>query len=584
MTAEVTLDSDQLAVVNVSAGTRQVIIAPAGSGKTETVAGLVEHLVESEGLESQEILVLSFSRAATSALRDRFSSKNPSLRAVNVRTLDALASRILAEDEGGQEPKGSFDSRIRQATDSLRRGFLTDELEVAQHVVVDEIQDVVGDRAKFVLELLKGTRTHSGAGFTVLGDPQQAIYNFQLKGPQDMTSGQFLQALDMQFAPKRLELNHNYRAISDEAREYAALGTRLARLSERNRTAEVRRSVAGVLSLSSINEVVPHLPKWKGNTAFLCKTNGTALVARDGLRGLDVMSTLQASAEQRGAAAWIAECIDGSMAKVKRGDFEECWENADGLSASAAWRLLKSAENDYTSGDAIDLARLGLAIVRRDLPATLLQPAQKTTTVSTVHRSKGLEYDNVVLVNANSWLGGSATEDDASMAYVALTRARERVINVDVDTAGHYRDQASDRWIKGGFKSWQTFAFELKPTDLRSSEDPARTAEVQRYLRYMVSVGDSIEARLNKELSTLELPIFDLMHEGAYVVGRTTEEFGTSLGKRLGRNRGRWPRLKDLFVDGFESRGAGMAERDSLHLWRAPVVTGLARIDWTKED
>ena len=47
-----------------------------------------------------------------------------------------------------------------------------------KHVVVDELQDLVGDRADLVRAVLELT----GCGFTMLGDPAQGIYNFQLEG------------------------------------------------------------------------------------------------------------------------------------------------------------------------------------------------------------------------------------------------------------------------------------------------------------------------------------------------------------------------------------------------------------------
>lgn len=137
-TSEIVLDVDQRRVVEVTAETRQVVIAPAGTGKTETVAALVNHLVSEEGLEaSQEVLILSFSRAAVTALKRRLVGNDSSFRSVNVRTLDALASRIIASEEAAGEPARSFDERIEQATRLLRKGIVSDELEVVEHVIVD---------------------------------------------------------------------------------------------------------------------------------------------------------------------------------------------------------------------------------------------------------------------------------------------------------------------------------------------------------------------------------------------------------------------------------------------------------------
>ena len=44
-----------------------------------------------------------------------------------------------------------------------------------RHVLVDEIQDLVGPRAQLVMALLR----LADAGFTLFGDPAQAIYGHQ---------------------------------------------------------------------------------------------------------------------------------------------------------------------------------------------------------------------------------------------------------------------------------------------------------------------------------------------------------------------------------------------------------------------
>jgi superfamily I DNA/RNA helicase len=47
--------------------------------------------------------------------------------------------------------------------------------------------------------------------------------------------------------------------------------------------------------------------------------------------------------------------------------------------------------------------------------------------VSTIHQSKGLEYDNVVVLDFEL-----SSEEEVNIAYVGLTRARNRLIIVDI--------------------------------------------------------------------------------------------------------------------------------------------------------
>lgn len=587
--SDVTLDADQRAAAEVAPETRQVVIASAGTGKTETVAALVDHLVSHEGvIASQGLLILSFSRAAVGALGRRLAGKDDALRATNVRTLDALAARIIASDEGAAEPTGSFDDRIEQAAKLVRREILSDELLAVEHVIVDEVQDVVGVRAGFVLEILRATRPH--AGFSVLGDPQQAIYNFQLEGSGGMTSEQFLGYLDQQFAPKLRELETNYRAASDDARRFASLGPRLVGLSEKQRISTVRSELASVPNLADAAKMGAVLQRWSpGSTAFLCETNGIALTVRDALRADGAHAVLQSAAEQRGVAAWVAETIDGSATKVKRQAFVEAWDESRVLPAAEAWRVLKKTERNFKNADTLEVKRLARAVARRDVPAELMGAPNAEVIVSTVHRSKGLEFDNVALVNTAEWLPAGASNDDASEAYVALTRARDRVIAVRATLdRGLRSDKKSNRWIIGGFKSWQTFGFELRPSDTRTPEDPARAPAVREYVRESTAVGDDVDLRVNKTLSDLNRPVYDVLHQETRI-GVTTEDFGHALARRLGsmyRSRRVWPPLKGLSIDGYETRGCGpeLSVPGASDLWLGVVVTGMARLDWNSED
>ena len=70
--------------------------------------------------------------------------------------------------------------------------ILPDYLGAMRHILIDEVQDLVGYRAEFVLALLEAT----DCGFTLFGDPAQSIYGFQLgKQDSDMTSTGFFREL-----------------------------------------------------------------------------------------------------------------------------------------------------------------------------------------------------------------------------------------------------------------------------------------------------------------------------------------------------------------------------------------------------
>lgn len=575
MSTLISLDAEQAQVAAVDARACQVVLAPAGSGKTETVAALVGELVETQLDSAHEVLVLSFSRAAVAAVRRRFADRE--LSGVSVRTLDGLAARVIGTAESAEEPATSFDGRIRQATRLLSEGEIPDELQAVAHVVVDEIQDVVGDRARFVLAILHAVRSH--AGFTLLGDPQQAIYDFQLAGAKDMTSPAFLKSVDTGFAPRLVELRGEYRSIGDDARRVVEMSRTLPLPGEAGRTQQIRRVVAEVLKLDDLTDLADHLPTFDGNVAVLCSNNGHAMLVHAALRELGVSSTLQASAEQRGVAPWVAGAAPFGRRKLKRSDFEDGWDPYEtGYSAADAWRLLKRSERGFNTPSSLDVSRLAGAVALRDVPAELLEAAHEGVVVSTVHRSKGLEFDTVVMVNSSSWLPADAGDSEASVAYVALSRARHRLLSVPLNVdRGLRREDAMDRWIRAGYKRWQTFGLEIQPADLREPTDPARAESVQNLLD-SVSPGDPVDLRLDP-LTPKEAPRYRLEH-GGELIGRTNERFGHVLRRRFhGDNP---PVLAGLRVGGFETRGCPpeFSVNGAADLWRAPVISGMSTIEW----
>ncbi len=96
-----------------------------------------------------------------------------------------------------------------------------------RHVVLDEVQDLVGDRAELARALLQVVGPE--CGFTALGDPMQGIYDWQLENSAAGTTNQeFLCALENELGAHRTFLATDYRARGPEPREVVQLGGRLA--------------------------------------------------------------------------------------------------------------------------------------------------------------------------------------------------------------------------------------------------------------------------------------------------------------------------------------------------------------------
>ena len=131
--------------------------------------------------------MLSFTRAVVRELKARLRLTTGQVRLVRPVTFDSFATRLLRElpqDDAPSWRESGYDGRIRAATSAIVRSAQAAEiLATYRHVFVDEIQDLVGVRADMVLQLLRHAH-----GFTVLGDPAQAIYDHQLRDDRSGTT------------------------------------------------------------------------------------------------------------------------------------------------------------------------------------------------------------------------------------------------------------------------------------------------------------------------------------------------------------------------------------------------------------
>lgn len=575
----VNLDSGQRAAVEIEPETRQVVVAGPGSGKTEVVAALIEHLIEEEDFEpATEILVISFSNAAVHAATGRLARKG--LDPVTVQTMDSLALEIL-RDVGDVDPATlSFDARVGEATKVLRdEGW--DRLAAVRHLVVDEVQDVVGLRADFLLTILD--LLDSDGGFTLLGDLAQAIYDFQLDERSRTTSADLLARVSTNGDVQEKVLTGQYRARTRDARGAARLRDTVVAGGDALEDFE-----AEVVHAGTVPDVVRVARGWQGTTAFLTQTNGQAMLVAREVAEVGSAVRLRRRADQRVVARWVAEALaDWRPASIRRDELFERLEQLDVRHDPAdLWRALRTVAGSH--GNELDVGRLARRLAgSRPLPPQVVHQQDDGLIVSTVHRAKGLEFDNVVLVDFATYGTRESVDpaEDRRCRFVALTRARDRIVRVDGRSRRVFRQR--DRWYVGGYKKWQTFGFELRAGDLDSTTVPGDDAALtQEHLATKVRSGDDVELALDPGRSSLNVPTYTLLHDGV-VVGRTSETFGTALARRIGPAEKRahgilpWPRLSGAKVEDVVTvAGEPAAHVGRRGLWLGVTTAGMLDVRW----
>ncbi|TKK85800.1 ATP-dependent helicase [Herbidospora galbida] len=609
------LTEEQWAVVDLPADALTLVTAEAGAGKTYTLARRLDRLVGEAGLGAEEILVLTFSRAAVRELRERLSLHGDAARHVRAQTFDSWALDMLNRvDARGEWVERSFEARIDGARQAIDDELVDDLYEHnLRHVVIDEVQDLVGARRELVEALLDRFE----CGFTIVGDPAQAIYGFTVKDPAERKgeTNRFFEWLRGTFGEDltELRLTHNFRARTDEARIALGFGPRLRVLSETGHNGgevllkELRDALAGVMSFGDFDGLAAEaLNSHPGTTAILCRTNGQALLVDEQLQAIGVPHRLQRSARDRAVPAWLGMLmarIDASSLPRER--FDEVLNGLpvpEGVNADLAWRLLRRTGSGRGTDRRLDLARVRSALAGGRLPDELTAQPPARVVVSSFHRAKGLEFDRVLIVDPGSGEGQRDFDpaEEARSLYVAMTRPRDELYRVPtIETRFVRTDPSTKRWGRYFFKRWHRLGLEVAAGDVTTNHPggtvdfAADPAELQDYLATSVRPGDEVELRrLHPDpIGLRESPPYLVIH-GDRPIATASERFRADLHTFLKLGPSYEPQhfpalISGVRVDAVETVAGDVATglRAGLNdhgVWLSPRLVGLSTFIWDK--
>ncbi len=589
------LSTEQMEIINLPLDARALVTAAAGTGKTHTLAGRLTRLIERDGLDAgDDILVLSFSRAAVAELRRRIGALSSDARYVGVLTFDSFATRVLAAaDPAGSWRHLDYEGRIRSAVDLLSTDRSSDELGIVRHVLVDEIQDLVGSQAQLVMALLR----RAAAGFTLFGDPAQAIYAHQAtQEPGVGTKGSdFYGWIRCHFADNllTLQLTHDYRATTPQTRAIADIGVQLRQPEPHHATVSHELRTV-LLNLPAVGLMAARRMLVRENTeisALLTRTNGEALLMSRALFDAGIRHSYQRPGQEKAAPAWLGALTAGmSETRATRATLGARLEQiaaATLVSPDELYGLLRRLGPG--TGREIDLRRIADRVREGNLPEDLNEVPPSRVIVSTIHRAKGLEFDRVLLTD---WDGDPEDQGEANrILYVALSRARREIFHVHrPDTSGLKLDQATRRWIRCGFgpARWNVCEFQVTGRDTHSVHPAGAwllqmdVSATQEYLKSAVRPGDPVILELlDQQLGADHAAHYGIYHAG-HAVGLSSEEFGQKLGHFLGtRRRSAWPQQIDGLHVEFVDTVAGDAAAGRAHglgacgLWLRVRVFGL---------
>lgn len=436
----------------IEAPSQDIIFVDAGpgTGKTYTLIQRINHLVTTEGVNPENTLVLCFTNAAVDEIKARLKKfvddgADRGLANVDVRTFHSFAWWLIGQanelflDEGWQKVNMSdlnYDTSLKVASSIINK-FHSTIVGNWEHFIVDEVQDLTNNLARFVLYIVNACLKNN-CGFTVLGDACQAIYYYTEDYSNDsMKSEAFYRALTNQIRNKArfLKLIKNHRQnqtlidTTHQLREAILSNEHEQMVSATKNMLEelpVFEKSAMSINLCDFDEHFKH-----GKVCLLLRNNGQTLRTSSVLRKRGIKHALNCNVTDRNFAPWIADVFYGYRKNyITFEDFQDLIAKAKSSehTPSEIWnklcKILHNTNDDLKVRDILD----GIIYSKID-DEILRYHCDEKLIVSNIHRAKGREYECVILDQsfAESMTNEQAPSDEYKTLYVGVTRPKNHL-------------------------------------------------------------------------------------------------------------------------------------------------------------
>ena len=333
-----------------------------------------------------------------------------------------------------------------------------------KYIFVDEFQDTDSHQIKFL-------DSFPDTNFFFVGDALQNLYRFR------GTDNAYIKALSDSEAWDNIKLYTNYRSTNqivdfanNFSKGYAKDSYRIEMAGTRDGEKVITKIVDGPSNYEAINkvnldDVMKELDLLTGTTAILVRTNKECAEIINYLKdnGIEYTSSrdtktihlLECATSDEYMIGWLASYLTSD----KYGEYIRL--SSQKTSPDINWFLNTYGKNTKINSDATKVSKLrqiatdpkpvaqklkeveslfkieGIPLPDKDLfgmeflnyiKDNIVEIKSSELYVGTIHSVKGLEYDNVFVLNVNSYsFKIDSNEDMSNLYYVACTRAKNRL-------------------------------------------------------------------------------------------------------------------------------------------------------------
>lgn len=453
------LDTGQQAIVGLPPEARTLVTAGPGSGKTHTACAKVVELVRN-GVPPAGIVLITFTRVAAEVANTRVSEAIQDTAygaAIQCGTLDSFAwhfsSSVLDLQGAAHRDTIRRTNRLFKELDAPVR----DRLARIRNLIIDEAQDIVGDRMQLCLALIGALSPR--AGVTIFGDWAQAIYGSwaddEVKDPVKRTN--LHQALGSFTNFEKLELSVDHRTRSPALRDLfisarKTLGEQ--NLDERERYLRIRSLIEDAATDVSVDLLGSVMP-WREGNLVLFRNRVGAEAGSGRLAGVGKSHKLKLSGKTT-----VVDPLTGALcAGLNRGmtvsiehvrtRLAELSPTPLALDADTARNMLSQIAG--TGKTPPSITQVAEGIEREPLLFTSDHIGTSGPLLGSIHGAKGQEAEAVLLM-----MPPVPTREDvdwaeeAKILFVAATRASRHLYLGNARPVFSTVRRDGTRWIKGG--------------------------------------------------------------------------------------------------------------------------------------
>lgn len=558
-----------------------------GTGKTYTLIQKITYMINDLETEPEGILVLCFTNAAVNEIKARIKERaekegDRTFINVDVRTFHSFSWLLISQanelfyDRPNYNyidiSRLNYDQSIRKAT-WIINNFGDEVFGGVEHLIVDEIQDLTNERASLVIAMVQECMKND-VGITVLGDSCQAIYDYsEDEVAYSLKSDTFYKYMFSEFydCGKFYKLEKNHRQNNWLIKTTIPL--RQAILDGKKSTVrdsiihlqnDVPELFKGTVSVKISQNLLDKMTE-SGTVCLMCRNNAQVLATSSNLRKRGIKHIVNAYNEFEYFSDWIAKSF-GLFTKqvVTYDEFESLLEKTKSdIQPLDAWERLQDVIGSYNN--ILKIQEILAAIAKSKVDDPLFRNVPKgNLIVSNIHRSKGREYDTVIverkfvnrLINqSTSFKSVPFYLEEAKTLYVAVTRPRKKLYFNSLATA-----DVSFKKIRTGRKRWVRGDGQyLKLIEIRAISDADifsfNTPDIQNYIINNVFDGDEINLVMNANTSTITYDVVHVSENGEKRIGKTTEELTEDIDAIISPYESPWPkRITDLYVSGIHSQ------------------------------